>query len=255
MDRKTVTLLGVPIDAVTRKQAVALILEMLEGGQIQRFFHTGGKYHVMTPNSEMLVEAKKNKKFREVLNSTSLNIPDSIGLLYMAKFSGKKLPQRVTGVDTVTKVCKRLSNNHQVFLLGAGEGVAQKAAKKLQAINPKLRISGTYAGTPKDEDAPEIIRRINDARPHLLLVAYGAPAQDLWINKHLDQLASVRVAIGVGGTFDFLAGTKKRAPKIMRRLGLEWMYRLVKEPRRIGRIWRAVVVFPWMVICNRRSIS
>jgi len=252
VERRTVTLLGVPIDAVTQKQAVKLILEMLEGGHLKRLFHVGGQHHVMTPNSEMLVEAKKNKKFREVLNQTSLNLPDSIGLLYMARFKGQRLPQRVTGVDTVSAVCRKISKHHSVYLLGAAEGVAEKAAKKLLKLNEHLQVAGTFAGSPRDEDVPEIIQRICEAKPHLLLVAFGAPHQDLWINKYLKELPSVRVAMGVGGTFDFLAGKRKRAPKLMRGFGLEWLYRLVREPRRIGRIFKAVVVFPYLVLFSKK---
>lgn len=253
MDRRTVTLLGIPIDAIRQKEAIQIILEMLEGGHLKRFFKVGGQHHIMTPNSEMLVESFKNEKFREVLQTASLNIPDSVGLLYAAKFKRKKLPERVTGVGTVIKLCEQLPKKHSVFLLGAKEGVAEKAAEKLKKINPELSVAGTHAGSPSEKDAEEIINKIKEAQPHLLLVAFGAPKQDLWIAENLGQLPSVRVAIGVGGTFDFIAGVQKRAPALMRSVGLEWMYRLVKQPRRFKRILNAVIVFPYLVVVSGRK--
>lgn len=203
----------------------------------------------MTPNNEMLVETARREDFRQLLNSTDLNIPDSTGLLWMARLTGQKLPERVTGVDTVTALCASLTEETPVFLLGAKPGIAEAAAAALLIKNPHLKIVGCFAGSPRTEDAPAVLGIIRAAAPHLLLVAFGAPAQDLWIAKHLKELPSVRVAMGIGGTFDFLAGKVKRAPAFMRSLGLEWLWRLIREPKRIGRIWRAVVVFPLLVLC------
>ena len=144
-------------------------------------------------------------------------------------------------------MCLKLTSEHSVFLLGAAPDVAELAAAKLREKNPQLRIVGTYSGSPSEADAPEILRRINAADPQVLLVAFGAPAQDLWIDRYKADLHHVRVAMGVGGTFDFLAGRIKRAPHIFRSLGLEWLWRLIQEPRRIKRIRNAVVVFPLLV--------
>jgi N-acetylglucosaminyldiphosphoundecaprenol N-acetyl-beta-D-mannosaminyltransferase len=182
-----------------------------------------------------------------------LNIPDSVGLLYAAKFKRKKLPERVTGVDTVVELCSRLPKKHSVFLLGAKEGVAEKASEKLKEINQDLNVAGTHSGSPNEADSMEIINKIKEAKPHLLLVAFGAPKQDLWIAEHISQMPSVRVAMGVGGTFDFIAGVRKRAPALLRSVGLEWMYRLVKQPSRFKRIMNAVVVFPYLVVFTRRK--
>lgn len=239
-----VQILGVPIDSVTRTEAVALIRGFLKDEK---------QCHVMTPNNEMLVEAFHNAPFRKILNATALNIPDSVGLLKMARWTGQVLPERVTGVDTVTSLCDTLTEETPVFLLGAAPGVAERAAQNLMQRNPRLRIVGCTAGSPRDEDASAILNAIRTAAPHLLLVAYGAPAQDLWIAKYLKELPSVHVAMGVGGTFDFLAGTRKRAPGWMQRAGLEWLWRLIREPKRIGRIWRAVVVFPLLVILHGKD--
>lgn len=234
-----VSILGVPIDALTRQEAVQRIAAMLNEKQ----FH-----HVMTPNSEMLVEASKNPSFHALLNRTDLNIADSAGMLWAAKRTDQFLPERVTGVDTVIDLCQKLSEDTPVFLLGAWGDTALKAAQVLQKKNPHLRIVGSYAGSPKQEDVHSLIQMINDSGAHLLLVAFGAPKQDLWIDAYRDRLIHVRVAMGVGGTFDFIAGVHKRAPKIFQNLGIEWLWRLMREPKRFPRIWRAVVTFPWMVL-------
>ena len=238
---KRVQILGVAIDALTMRQAVAVLRDML----------AGGKHHVMTPNSEMLVRAQKDDSFRSLLNSADLNLPDSAGLLWAAKVTGQELPERVPGVDTVTELCSTLPAEHPVFFLGAKEGVAEKAARQLMKHNPNLTVAGAYSGSPSKADAPDIIKRINDSGAHLLLVAYGAPAQDVWINQHLLSLTTVRVAMGVGGTFDFLAGTVKRAPAVMRKAGLEWLWRLLLQPWRVGRIFTATVVFPLLVLLRK----
>lgn len=238
MSYPRIHLLGLPIDALTREQAVDQLCLLVSGK---------GQHHVMTPNAEMLVESTRNPQFRAILERSRLNLPDSVGLLHAAKWTGQELPERVTGVDTVIDLCKELSGEHPVFLLGAAPGVAEKAAQILQRRNPDLVIAGTHPGSPSDADAPSIIAKINAAKPQLLLVAFGAPAQDLWISKYLSSLPTVHVAMGVGGTFDFIAGVQKRAPAIFQAMGLEWLWRVMREPRRIGRIWRAVVVFPWLV--------
>lgn len=186
-----------------------------------------------------------------VLQKSDLNLPDSQGLLFAAKWTGQQLPERVTGADTVQNLCGILGPEHPVFLLGAAPGVAEKAADVLRSKHPRLTIAGTFSGSPMQNDAAQIIRRINEAKPHLLLVAFGAPAQDLWIHEHLAKMPSVRVAMGIGGTLDFVAGIKKRAPLFMQKIGLEWLWRFVQEPSRWRRMWRAVVIFPFLVLTAR----
>ena len=237
-----VHILGVPIDSVTQEQAVDRIMGYLQEET---------QHHVMTPNSEMLVEASKNDAFKKLLQTTALNIPDSAGLLWAAKWKKQRLPQRVTGVDTVQSLCKKLDAQHPIFLLGGAEGIAEQAASTLMQQNPTLIVCGLYSGSPKDEEADTIINMINACQPHLLLVAYGAPQQDFWIAKHLSRMPSVKVAMGVGGTLDFLAGKVQRAPKLMQSLHIEWLWRLVKEPKRWKRILNAVVMFPWLVLSKR----
>ncbi len=244
MGSPRVFLLGVPLDAVTRDQAVARLRALLD---------SPAQHHVMTPNSEMLVESTHNARFREIMLQSTLNLPDSAGVLWMARYTGQRLPQRVAGVDAVMELCAGLGSDHPVFLLGAADGVAAKAADALRAMNPRLRVAGSYGGSPRPDDFEGIAARINAAAPHLLLVAFGAPAQDLWIAEHLGALPSVRVAMGVGGTFDFLAGTQVRAPAFLRSLGLEWAWRFAHEPWRWRRMWRAVIVFPFLVLRHGRQ--
>lgn len=244
-----VTILKVPIDPLTRTQAVERIKAMLDAPRSQQ---------VITVNSEMFVESERNPSFKTLLQGSDLNLPDGTGLLWAAAFTNQKIPERVTGVDTVQKLCSMLGPEHPVFLLGAGEGVAKKAAEVLRLRNPHLKIVGTFAGSPKDSDATAIIGRINESKPHLLLVAYGSPHQEQWIAKHLHELPTLRIAMGVGGTFDFLTGVQKRAPKFLQGMGLEWAWRLLHDPRRIGRIFNAVVVFPLLCLgtpCTDRCAS
>ncbi|OGJ58346.1 hypothetical protein A2635_04735 [Candidatus Peribacteria bacterium RIFCSPHIGHO2_01_FULL_51_9] len=232
-------LLGIPLDAVTFSQALQHIHTMLREER---------QNHVVTPNSEMLVESTSNPSFRRILQCATLRLPDSAGLLWMAKCTGQRIPERVAGVDVVEYLCEELEATARVFLLGGKEGVSQSAAEFLKKKNPYLNVVGNYAGSPRDDDMELIIQRVNAVQPHLLLVAFGAPEQDLWIAKYLHRMPSVRVAIGVGGTFDYFAGVQKRAPLFLQRIGLEWLWRLVHEPKRIRRIWNAVVVFPWLVM-------
>jgi N-acetylglucosaminyldiphosphoundecaprenol N-acetyl-beta-D-mannosaminyltransferase len=233
-----ITILNIPIDVVDRKSALL---------RIEGFLRSEGQFHVMTPNPEMLVEAHKNSEFKKILQEADLNLPDGAGLVFeMKKIIKRKrqteIIERVTGTDIMQDICSRTSE--RIFLLGASSGIAEEAAAKLKERNPSLQIVGTYAGSPKIEDENIILEKINSCSPTLLFVAFGAPAQDMWIARNLNKLPSVKIAMGIGGAFDFISGKRKRAPQCMQKLGLEWLWRLILEPRRIKRIWRAVVVFP-----------
>lgn len=262
-----VAILGVPFDAVTTAGALARVEALMNGGR-QAF--------IATPNPEMLVEARRNHPFLETLQSAALSIPDGTGILWAAHTLAAKLPpwglrrlyffaslfapvfaparvrqtlpERVTGTDLMQQIVGlSAQRGWKLFLLGAREGVAEDAARALQLRYPGCSIVGTYVGSPADADADAIAARVNAAAPDILFVAYGSPAQELWIQKHLSRFPSVRVAMGVGGAFDFVAGRVRRAPLFMRAAGLEWLWRLICEPRRLGRIFRAVFVFPRLV--------
>jgi N-acetylglucosaminyldiphosphoundecaprenol N-acetyl-beta-D-mannosaminyltransferase len=194
----------------------------------------------------MIVEAQKNSAFKSLLQKTSLNLPDGAGLLWAAKKTGQKISERVTGTDVFTDLCM-LADLPSIFLLGAADGVAKRAAEILTQKNPSLTIAGTFAGTPAESDEAGILTRINESGAKVLFVAYGAPKQDMWINRNLSKLPNIHLAMGLGGAFDFVAGVQTRAPQWMQSLGLEWMWRLIKQPSRIKRIFTAVIIFPWMV--------
>ncbi|MBC8078658.1 MAG: WecB/TagA/CpsF family glycosyltransferase, partial [Chloroflexales bacterium] len=171
-------------------------------------------------------------------------------LLLAARWQGTPLVGRVTGValtERIAALCQ--ASGRPIFLLGAAQGVAERAAHTLQRQFPGLRIAGCFAGSPAGRHEPFLLQLITAARPAVLLVAYGHPAQDLWIARNQPFLR-VPVAMGVGGTFDELAGVVPRAPRWMQRLGLKWLFRLLAQPRRWRRIMVAVPGFVWAVVRN-----
>jgi N-acetylglucosaminyldiphosphoundecaprenol N-acetyl-beta-D-mannosaminyltransferase len=240
---RRINILGVAIDDLTEEQALA---------RVAGFIAAGGPHHVVTVNPEFMMEARHNAAFRTALAAADLATPDGFGLLLVAKWRGTALRGRVTGVELTGLIAAEgARRGWSLFLLGAAPGVAERAAAVLQARAPGLRIAGCYAGSPRPEDEPRIRELITAARPDVLLVAYGHPAQDLWIARN-QLYIRVPVAIGVGGVFDYLAGVTPRAPGWMRRLGLEWLYRLIRQPRRWRRILTAVPLFLWSALRERR---
>ncbi len=237
------TILSVRIDDLTPQEAVA---------RCQGFILDGGAHQVVTVNPEFVVAAQDDAAFAGVLANASLAVPDGAGLLLAARWLGCPLRGRVTGVELSRRLAGLAAcNGYRLFLLGAAPGVAQKAAGRLAADYPGLIVAGVFAGSPDPADEAAIIATIRAAAPHVLLVAYGAPAQDKWIARNLSRLG-VPVCVGVGGVLDYLAGEAPYAPAWLRRLGLEWLYRLVRQPWRWRRIWRAVAVFPWLVLTRGR---
>jgi N-acetylglucosaminyldiphosphoundecaprenol N-acetyl-beta-D-mannosaminyltransferase len=239
----TATILGVKVHALTNTQTLALIEQFIAGRKARQ---------LVTVNPEFVVAAQHDEEFRQIINNAALALPDGVGLLKAARFlKTTPLPERVAGSDLVTRLAE-LSHQkgYRLYFLGAQEGVAEQAASKLKARYPNLQIAGCYAGSPAPAENEAILQRILPTRPDILLVAYGAPKQDRWIARNLDRL-QVPVCIGVGGSFDFIAGTAKRAPGWLQRLGLEWLHRLVMQPWRWRRIWAAVAWFSWLVLRSR----
>ncbi len=212
--------------------------------EIERFLseQPPSLHQVCTVNPEFVMESRANSAFRDVLNNAALATPDGIGIILAGRLLRRPFKGRATGVAIVERIA-RLSDQqgHSIFMLGAGEGVAEQAANALKQRHPRIIIAGAYAGSPDDKEFEEIKTRLDATRPDVLLVAYGAPKQDLWIDAHRPQFPdSIKIAMGVGGVFDYLSGRVPLAPRIIRRLGLEWLYRLIKQPWRWRRILRVL---------------
>ena len=236
----SIRILGVRVDNVTMEEALA---------RIAAFVAAGTPHQVVTVNPEFVMTARRLPAFRAVLNRADLALPDGVGLLWAARRLGTPLRERVAGSDLVPLLAQQAARHgHRLFLLGAAPGVAERAAQRLAAMAPGLQIAGTYAGSPAVEEEAGIVRRVRDAQPHILLVAYGAPQQDFWIARNLQRL-EVPVAMGVGGAFDFLAGVVPRAPRWVRERGFEWLYRLARQPWR----WRRQLAIPHFMWCVWRE--
>lgn len=234
-----IRLLGVPVHRVTMAGALSQIAGYMAGDRL---------HQIVTVNPEFVMKAQEDPQFMHVLQQADLCIADGIGLLYAARRYGQHLPERVPGSELVYHLAEAAAaHGWRLFLLGAQPGVAERAAEILCRRYPGLQIAGTYAGSPDPAEDAAIVARVNASRAGLLYVAYGAPRQDKWIARNRDVLESVRVAIGVGGALDFIAGKAIRAPLWLRRLNLEWLYRLVREPWR----WRRMLALPrfaWRVL-------
>lgn len=224
--RNTVNILGVNVDKITFDEAL---------NAAERMVKEEGVSTIFTPNPEIIMCARDDDEMREILNSADLCTADGIGVVYGSKILGDPVPERVAGFDLTCALLEKLSKTGEgVFLFGAKPGVAEEAAKKLEEKYPGIVISGTQNGYFKQDEESEIVDEINKSGAKLMLVCLGAPKQEKWIASHRDEL-KVNLCMGVGGTLDVLAGTAKRAPEIFIRLNLEWAYRLLKNPSRIGR--------------------
>lgn len=248
-----IDILGIKINTDTKKEIL---------NEIENSFDLNKKFYITTPNPEIILKAVKNKKYKDILNKSYIATPDGIGVIMASKFLYKKniIKERISGSDFVydlLKICEK--RKKKVFLLG---GNTQKELDKVEEnlLNKfnNLIISGKNIGYNEnnlilDENyniidienkQNSIIEQINYSGAELILVALGAPRQELWISETFNKLKNIKIAIGVGGTFDFISGYKKRAPKIFIKLNLEWLFRLIQEPKRIKRIFNAVIIFP-----------
>jgi N-acetylglucosaminyldiphosphoundecaprenol N-acetyl-beta-D-mannosaminyltransferase len=236
-DQNAVYVLGVRADRVTQEQTLQRVLEIVAQ---RRAEPARSCQQLITVNPEFVMAAQSNPDFRNAINHAALVVADGIGVVWASRYLGKPLPERITGVDTLVALAKHCAQaGYSLYLLGAASGVAEEAAARLQALAPDLVIAGTYAGSPAPAEEEAIIERVHAAQADVLCVAYGAPAQDLWIARNLARLP-VALAIGVGGAYDFIAGRQQRAPRLMQKLGLEWLFRLYREPWR----WRRMLALP-----------
>jgi N-acetylglucosaminyldiphosphoundecaprenol N-acetyl-beta-D-mannosaminyltransferase len=231
----SIEVLGVRVDDATYLDLMA---------QVDLFVSSGRPHQIVTLNPEMLVVAYRDPTFREILNRSDLNVADGVGLTLAARWLGHSLRERVTGSDGIYLLAAQCARvGYRPYLLGAAPGVAELAAQRLVEANPGLEVAGTYAGSPRRDEEDAVIAQVRAAAPDVLFVAFGVPAEEKWIARNRERLG-VPVMIGVGGAFDFVAGVTRRAPAWMRRAGLEWSYRLVREPWR----WRRQLALPHFLI-------
>ncbi|MFZ2804040.1 MAG: WecB/TagA/CpsF family glycosyltransferase [Patescibacteria group bacterium] len=245
--RSTFECFGLVINGITADEAMKRIDDaLLHGAQTM----------VVTANPEILLEARKDPAYWNVLRSADMRLVDSFGLKLAGLLVGAN-PTRVTGVDfaeRLIQVC--MQRDWKVAVVGGEEGNADKASWKLRQAYPELSIFAERGGIIQndgtdDEATAEMRFRLTQYAPDILLVGFGAPKQETWIAKHLQDFPSVKVAIGVGGTIDYWSETKKRAPKVFRDFGLEWLYRIIHEPSRWKRILNATLVFPIIFLVDR----
>ena len=269
ISRKKINILGIPIDSFSRTEAVRFIDQKIIGSK---------PVFITTVNAEFLNRAITDGAVFDMLSNSTLNFADGIGVLWAAKFLSLKLPdnkfwrqvagflklfgslstiilypkylkspipERVSGSDFIWDLSNYAAKNDlRIFLLGGEPTVPEQAALKLQTDVLDLRVAGTYEGSAKIEDERKIISIVKESEADIICVAYGVPAEELWLERNLGKTGA-KIGIGVGGTFDFLAGRRKRAPRFIQTIGLEWPWRLILEPRRFRRqlalpklIWR-----------------
>jgi len=220
-------ILGVGIDRVNYKQALDIFESLLKGDKLSL---------IITTNPEMVYSASKDQQMKALLESADLTMPDGIGLVIASKIAGQPFEERVTGIDFTRKALQRLAGlGGSVFFLGAKPGIAAKAAENLEKEIPGLKVAGTHDGYFKPEEEEAVVEEINASGANFLCLALGAPKQELFAQKYADKL-NPKVAIGIGGSLDVWSGTLNRAPQFYIDHGIEWLYRLIQEPKRIGRM-------------------
>lgn len=241
-------LFDLPVDRGDMDAAVQRITWLIERGRQRREDNASAPsqppltatVRIVTLNPEMVMAARRDVTLRESIQSAALVTADGVGVVWAARLLGGGQFARVTGVDLVERLAE-LSAQHgyRLFLLGGAEGVAAEAASRLRWRYPGLVIAGTYVGSPHERDAGATLSAIRQARADALVVAFGVPAQERWLAAHAGQLGAT-VAVGVGGALDYIAGTVPRAPRWMRRAGMEWLFRLIRQPWR----WRRMLALP-----------
>jgi N-acetylglucosaminyldiphosphoundecaprenol N-acetyl-beta-D-mannosaminyltransferase len=227
----SIEVLGVRVDDVTYEDLML---------QVDAYVSSRQPHQIVTLNAEMLVAAHEDPALGQILNAADLNVADSVGVMLAARMLGLRLRERVTGSDGIYRLATHCAQRgYRPFFLGAAPSVADVVAERLVTANPDLEVAGAYAGSPHPKDEDDIAERVRATAPDLLFVAYGVPVEEKWIARNRERLG-VPVMVGVGGSFDFVAGLTKRAPAWMQRVGLEWLHRLVHEPWR----WRRQLALP-----------
>lgn len=240
----TLEILGCRLDPIDADEATARIL---------KFAREGPSAQIVTLGTEMVVYAQKDARFRAIVNGCALSLCDTVGLLAVARRHGAQLRDRVAGVELIERLCDAAaSQGVPVYFLGGGEGVAADAAAILEVRFPGLRVAGTRSGYFSDAESGAVAAAIAESGAKLLFAGMGSPRQEIWLAEHLAE-TGCGAGIGVGGSFDVLAGRMERAPRFVRRFGLEWLYRLAREPRR----WRRQLALPhfvWLVALDELGL-
>ena len=224
---ETINILGISVDKVTKAEALAAFEGFLEEDHCSQ---------IVTLNPEMILEAQENSKFNKLLLDSELVFPDGIGLVYASKIKHQPLSERVTGIDFTRSALELLAKKGKsAYFLGAKPGIAEAAARNIEKEIAGLKVVGARDGYFKAEDEEEIVNEINNSGADFLCLALGAPKQEFFAHKYKDKL-KCKVVIGIGGSFDVWSGTLKRAPEFYINHNIEWLYRLLQEPSRIGRM-------------------
>ena len=241
--RNRVEVLNVKIDVVTMKEAVE---------RVEEFITQKRPHLVVTPNAEIIMMANQDKELAQIINGADLVIPDGAGVVWAARYNGDPMPERVAGYDLVQNLLREAANKkYRIYMLGGSPGIVDKAKENAEKRYNGVQIVGTRHGFFTKQEEPEIINEIIKHQPDILLVALGVPRQEKWIVEHMDQIKAP-AAIGVGGTFDVMAGTVRRAPLWMQNARLEWLYRLLSEPKRAIRML-ALPQFVLRVMTNKKN--
>lgn len=240
MQRDTVNILDVNIDRVSMNEAV---------NKVEKFLSSGKFNMVFTPNAEIVMAARKEPLLMTILNDADLVVPDGVGVVLASKINGTPVKEKVAGFELLKNLLiESDKKEYKIYFFGGKPGIADKAIHNVKKDYKNINFVGSRNGYFNDEDEQNIIDDINKSNVDFLFVALGAPRQEYWIYKNRDKIKA-KVAIGVGGSFDILAGEAKRAPKIFIKLGLEWFYRLIKEPWR----YKRMLELPKFAICVIRK--
>lgn len=220
-------ILGIGIDRIDSNEALR---------QIGQFIASGTPHQIVTANAEIIYQASKNEKMKNVINAAQMVTADGSGVVWASRQLGQPLAQRVTGIDLVNSICEQSAKDKwKIYILGSAPGVADTAANNIRARFPGCNIVGTHHGYFNEQEEAQIIAELEQLQPDVLFVALGAPKQEYWIADHIQQL-NIPVAMGIGGSMDVLSGNVKRAPKWMQKMSLEWLYRLLIQPTRFKRV-------------------
>ena len=239
-------ILDMPVDRLTMDKAVSIISERIQAKR---------KTTVFTPNVDHLVKAQFDEEFKEIYSQTDLSLVDGMPLVWTSILYGRRLPQRINGTNLIWELCQLAqAKGFTLFFLGSSSDIVRLARQNLQTRFPAVKIAGYYSppfGTTFDrEEIPRIVEQVNSCKPDILLVAFGPLKQEKWINKY-HKILDAYIFIGVGGALDLISGRLRRAPKWMQDVGLEWLFRLYQEPRRLMKrylIGNAIFIY---LVCKK----